>query len=495
MNLTSNLDQTRIRNQRMLLGNPLRGLTPEMLGRYLDSFNSGQLRDAARTWDLMERRSLMLGAVARKRYNSISRLDWQILKQEESPEAEAQAEFLDQFWRSIVVSDAMERDRKGGVRMLLRQAAFSIGHRYSVHEIVWKPEPGRLSATFTRVPLWFFENTTGTLRFLEGDFSLTGVDLAPGGWLVHVGDGLMEATSIAISQSGLAFGDFLAYSEKFGMPGLVVKTGATPGSPEWQQAEEAASKFGQDWAAVFSKDTDVDTIEVGGAQMPQERIIELLQRQIIVMWLGSDLATISGGNASGASLQGDQSEILLQDDIEAVVEPLREQVERIALEWRFGVGVRQLARLNLIMPNKEASSVDLAVDRFLVEAGVRLPSADAAERYGRRMADPEEKDILVLPQAGAAPGAGLPTLANEQAQGADAVAKAVADVMAPVRDRLAQIAQLTDPTERREALLELRAELPERLRAIKMGSTAVRAFERSIGAALVSGLLTTQGSN
>lgn len=492
MNIKSQLDQARLRNQRMLLGNPLRNLTPELLGRYLDSFNAGYLSDAARTWDLMERRSLMLGTVARKRYKAVSRLDWQVLTEDDTPEAEAQRDFLDQFWRSVEVTDAMEMNRRGGVRMLMMQAAFAVGHRYSVHEIVWRPDPVRgLSAQFIRVPLWFFEATTGKLRFLQGEGALNGVDLEPSRWLVHVSDGLMEATSIAVSQAGLALGDFLAYSEKYGMPGIIAKTAAVPGSAEWDKAAEAVGAFGQDWAAVFSKDTDIEKVEVGGSQMPQERIWAELERRIVMLWRGSDLATMSAGNSSGASLQGDESSILLEDDIEAVVEPLREQVERIALEWKFGPGVRQLARLNLILPKKESSYVDLAVDRFLLEAGVKLSAADAAERYGRRKAEDGDQ-LLSLPIQGATPG--QPVAVNE-AQPADGVAKAMADLLAPVRDRLAQIQRMTDPKQRTEALLELRASLPERLRAIKAGSEVARAFERSIGSALVSGLLTTPGPN
>ena len=54
-----------------------------------------------------------------------------------------------------------------------------------------------LTATFRFCPLWWFEGTIGRLRFLPTEFAIYGVDMEPGGWLVTVGDGLMEACSVA----------------------------------------------------------------------------------------------------------------------------------------------------------------------------------------------------------------------------------------------------------------------------------------------------------
>ena len=78
MKTYSRLSEARLRQQRQLVGNPLRGLTPEILSAQLDSFQAGDLRAAAQIWAIMERRSPTLGSVARKRYKAISRLDWEI---------------------------------------------------------------------------------------------------------------------------------------------------------------------------------------------------------------------------------------------------------------------------------------------------------------------------------------------------------------------------------------------------------------------------------
>ncbi len=53
--------------------NPIRGLTPELLAQYLDSFRLGFFRNAALTWDAMERRDSLLQTVAPKRKKSVAR--------------------------------------------------------------------------------------------------------------------------------------------------------------------------------------------------------------------------------------------------------------------------------------------------------------------------------------------------------------------------------------------------------------------------------------
>ena len=70
----------------------------------------------------------------------------------------------------------LEQDVRGGFRLLVEQMMGAQGDRYACHEIVWQPtidaitgEP-RLTAEFNFVPPWFFEATTGRLRFIQHYF-------------------------------------------------------------------------------------------------------------------------------------------------------------------------------------------------------------------------------------------------------------------------------------------------------------------------------------
>ena len=119
--------------------NPIRGLTMQNLVSQLDNFQLGYVAFAALTWDVMERRDYMLKGVAAKRRKDVSRLKVEILQVEESPEAEAHAEALRDFYDNLTAVNALDENERGGVGLLIRPRMDSGGKYYAVHEIVWQP--------------------------------------------------------------------------------------------------------------------------------------------------------------------------------------------------------------------------------------------------------------------------------------------------------------------------------------------------------------------
>jgi hypothetical protein len=96
------------------------------------------------------------------------------------------------FYANCRVTNALDENEKGGFKLLLRQMMDAVGKKYAVHEIVWRTveasgvenaasetaDPSgslgtavptiptqRYTAEFRFVPLWFFENTTGSCVF------------------------------------------------------------------------------------------------------------------------------------------------------------------------------------------------------------------------------------------------------------------------------------------------------------------------------------------
>jgi len=231
--------------------NPLRSLTPEVLARQLDNFAVGYLREIAITWEAMERRDAMLRNVSLKRKKCVARNGWEILtvpnlsKEQEAAAAQHKAA-LEFFYNNLSCTSVLEQNERGGLSLLLRQMMDAVGKRYAVHEIVWRPQRNDgvpatampsdekaipqpdvlLTAEFRFVPLWFFEARTGRLRYLEQESAIDGKEMVDREWLVTVGDGIMEACSVAYMFKSLPLKDWLALSEKFGMPGLLGKTDA-----------------------------------------------------------------------------------------------------------------------------------------------------------------------------------------------------------------------------------------------------------------------------
>ena len=387
--------------------NPIAQLTPAYLTSSLDLFAQGYLGQFARLADAIERRDDKIAACRRKRISAVARYGFEILTadvgedKELAVTAEQHKEVLEYFYGNVTACNALDENQRGGFSLLARQMADAIGKKYAVHEIVMKPgdgaEDGGLTAELRFCPLWFFENRTGKLRFLDQDAATEGKDMSAEQWLVTVGDGIMEACAVAYLYKRLPLQDWLSYTEKFGMPGLLGKTPATPGSAEWNAMESAVGAFMNDWAAVVNQGAEISLVEAsaGGGQNPFEPLIERMDRAIAILWRGADLSTMSAGNGEGqgASVQGGEGELLEQDDAAWLAETMQMQLSRLVIEYHFGKGVRPLAYIQIKTRDDGDTRLDIEVLRAAREMGIPIAVKDARERLG--LVTPDEGEELL----------------------------------------------------------------------------------------------------
>ncbi len=401
---------------------PLPSLNPRSLTQSLQQFEYGYLETAARTFDAMERRDDRLASVAGKAKSALARHGFEVLiadgrlTKAQRAEAQRHQAALEYLYTHCTATNAVREDETGGFSLLVRQMADAIGKRYSVHEIVWEPgDDGTLTATFRHAPLWFFEAITGRLRFKTQDGVAEGVPLDPDAWLVTVGDGIMEACAVLWMFKHLPLRDWLAYSEKFGLPYLLGKTGAAFNSAEWNAMAAALRGFGSDGAAVVGGADDIVPVQagVGGERTPYEGLVERSDRALSILWRGADLGTQShgtGGGGQGASVQADETAALDEDRAAWLTESLL-PVSRTAIRYLFGSGTRPLAYVRIKTLVRRNIQLDLAVDAFLLNNGAPVSRADALERYGRPTLDADAP----LLQPPAATGGSARAVASEDA--------------------------------------------------------------------------------
>lgn len=489
--------------------NPIRQLTPELLSSYLEQFRIGFFRNAALAWDAIERRDATVMSVAPKRKMSVSRHGYEVLTVDDSPKAMAQKEFLEHFYDNCSATTALEPDEEGGFSLLLRQMMDSVGKRYSVHEIIWQPKPdGNLSAKFIHCPLWWFEGTIGKLRYLLNEFSVYGVDMQPGEWLITVGPGIMEACSVAYMYKNLSLRDWLSFSEKFGFPGILGKTQGALGSAEWNAMEEAVRNFASDWAAVTNSGNEIDLIEAKTTgQSPFQELVEMMDRRIVTLWRGSDLGTNSRSNGTGASLQAGESEILEVDDAMMLTETLARKVSRYALAWKFG-NVTPLAYVKIKVAPQAATDMDLRIDQFLLSCGFPLSVRDAANRFSRPMPDGTDENELLTPPASPmqdnAPAAANPvdtfanaaSVAQQNNQAANILAEnarnsilsALNDDVSHVIERINAILSIEDEAVFRAKLKAFIDDFPKLKQSVLADPATARALAPVISSALANGM-------
>jgi phage gp29-like protein len=469
---------------------PLNHLTPTRLVGLLDSFNTGYLAETARVWEAMLRRDDRLPALANKRLSAVARYGFDVVRVDTQgdtaleAEAAAHAEVIEYFLNHLTATNAMDENQRGGFALLVRQMASAIGMRYAVHEIVWEPSPEGLTATFRHVPLWFFEARTGRLRFLEQDYGITGIDMPEEEWLVTVGPGLMEASSVCWMYKRLPLRDWLAYSEKFGFPGVLGKTSAAKGTPEWEAMQDAVRAFANDFAAVCNASEALELIEAKGTgTLPFAPLIERMDQALAILWRGGDLGTASGKGAdsTGASLQGDESDLLEQDDAAWLSEILQTSIIRQVVEYHFGPGTRPLAYVQLRTRDRKDTRLDLTLFETLKRIGLPLAIDPLYERFGLTAPRPDQA-LLTAPAMPTPPE----PLANEVATALGVPQGWVA----PIDDLLATMqarAATATPDEWTAFLQATQARLPELLGDMDTEALA-SIFESTLGSAVLEGV-------
>jgi len=390
MKTSPTLPSSRLRASRRAAFNPVRALTPENLTRQLDAFHAGRLAEAARLWEVIEQRDDLVKSVTNKRKKAPGRFGWDIETDDDSSAALRHKAALEDFYQNLESTNAADLNERGGFTLLLRQMMDAMGKRYAVHEIVWRPQPGgqSLHASFRFVPLWFFENRTGRLRFLPTDAASEGQPLRDSEWLVTTGDGLMEATSVAYLFKHLPLRDWLVYCERNGMPGVRGVTDAAPGSPEWESARDAVRDFGAEFHALMSRGTDIESVDLSTTgEQPYPELVDRMDKAIATLWRGSSMGSVADAGA-GISLQGKETALIERQDVEHLSETLHTQVDRWVTHYLFGESPRARIAIRHKDAGLGAEEMEAARD-ILAEA---IPKAIAS--LVKRLSHPDRFQTL-----------------------------------------------------------------------------------------------------
>ena len=438
--------------------NALYALDPDVLVRHLSAFGRGDICGLERVLDEFETREDKMRIGAFKMAAAVSSKPWEvrIRKGEEgNPRAKVHQKTLTRFWNRVEATDAFCRNRRGGIRLLVKQMMSAQSRVYSVHDICWKVNPdGTLDATFTHVPAWCFENRTGRLRYIRDDGQTQGEEMRDGEWLVAVGEGVGIPSAILAMAKRLSWNDWLLFSEKCGMPVIIGKTAAQRGTAAWDQLARAIRAVAPKTGLVADTGSDIAAVPMGagGGKDTYRELVETVDRAISALYRGGDLATVSGGpDSAGVNAQEGESELMDADGCAMVSETLRDQVEKFVVRFECG-DFEPLAEI-VVNPPAETENIDreIRIDAHLAGLGVRLSKSDALARYGRTEAtgDGDALEPRQPANPGGFGGIGLPNEAPAPRNPSSDVAKPLQN--APRGGGATDIPQ--NATERSTALL------------------------------------------
>lgn len=485
--------------------NPLRSLTPATLTSALDGYDAGNLRAAALLWQAIALRDDTVAAVKPKRELATAERAWTVLAIDDSEEAKAQKEVLSWFWNHVSVENAYDRNQRGGFSKLVEQMMEARSYGFAVHHIVWQPG-GQLSAKFEYVPLQFFENRAGRLRFIADGISYEGAEMAEGEWMVTSSAPIMVAASIGYMFKRLSYNDWVAFSEKFGMPGVLGRTGASAESASGMAMASAVQSFGNEWVGVIYGDDGSGKIEIikadgSSANLPMPALIDRIDRKLASLYRGSDLSSMSSGqgNVTGASVQAEETDIFDRADARMISETLN-QVDRLVLAYAFGEDVEPLAYVQLTLPdNKDLRfqldaiekltglGMEIGVESTRELLGITAPRAGEALLSKPKLATPPiASPVEKLPAANDRKAGGRdPHMQEFLARASDLISQARAEDAAAIRQALADVLQGPDGA----FLKRLQAFRDEVLALATLSAPETeKAFAAVLGTALLNGL-------
>lgn len=457
---TKHISLARIRDEVRLRYNPLNNLTPQKITSAMDDFRAGHLSRAAKIYDAIRRRDGIVQACVQKRKRATSRLGWTIVEMGEDEKASAkQAEFLEDFYNNIKITSAADANKVGSMSMLIENILSALENQYAVSEIIWDTSNApKLRAEIRSVPLWFFENTQGILRFKKSSYDTEGIELKKNGWLVSVNDSpLMEATAVCYIIKRFAMGDWSAFSERFGSATPVLNSTAARGSTEWEESVNTLSHLANGMGIVIGRDEVFDLKQANGTGAPFKDLVDEMNRMIALIWRGSDLSTLSASNNTGASLQADEAEILEDSDCALVEETLAHYLTLPALQWRFGTNATPAAYLQLTRKNRADKLKQLDVFKRSTELGCPPSKRDVYEAMEIREPESDEEKAEILQQS-------IETFANSEnatKTTIDELAEAKRKDIEPLLKEFEALEKITDAEEYATALSNLEKKMLE----------------------------------
>jgi phage gp29-like protein len=459
----------------------IRGLSPDDLSLQLEAFDRGMLRTVIPMWRKMARRDGHLLSVSEKRLGRLAAMDWEVNPVDSSPEAKRQAEFLGAFLEAIPDFDTR-----------LEELGEAIMFSIAGHEIEWLPNGG--PGGELRCKLWKqnpedLDLTVGRPRLWVRNASC--IELPPDKFVIHrLKVGLMEPSSILYVMKMITAGQWLAFGEKFGMPGIIGNAPASASQADVEKFYQMLCNWAQEFVAVNREGYTVTTLPAAGANgtLTYPQLVEWADKENSKIWTGHTVTT--DGQSGSGTLAGEGAQDQLDSLVTADAGRLSATIERAlcepAVRFQFGQPLLAHFRLKTEKPISPADkAVEATTDNTLInDLGMKIPLADLYAKYGYRMPEGDEPVASGRPQpaafnplrdpAGNSPGNPIAFKSVATPDQVDAARKEMSGMLAPLQQLVDRAGEMTE-AEFKAAVLKL--QLPVEGLAGEMQKLLIDAYQ------------------
>lgn len=389
-------------------GHPAEGLTPRKLAQIHRAAAEGDAVDYLELAEDIEERDLHYAAVLGTRKRAVAQLPVTVEAASDDPGHVEHADFLREWLASGVVEEA------------LFDMLDAVGKGFSVLEIMWRTEPGRVvPERFIYRPQRWFDTSRedgDTIMLREG---ATLQPLAPHKFFVHrhpsksglvMRSGLARIASWAWMYKSFTVKDWAIFVQNYGQPLRLGRYGPEASEADRRVLWQAVANIAGDCAAIVPKGMEIEFVEVKdagrGAEI-YERRADWMDRQISKLVLGQTTTTdaVSGGHAVAKEHR------LVQEDIERadarlLSTSLTRQLAHAIVAFNFGP---QDAYPSIRIGRPDEVPLKDVVDAVqkLGPIGLRVEASQIRDRLG--LAEPAE-DVEVIGGRTAAPPVPQPAL-------------------------------------------------------------------------------------
>ncbi len=330
-------------------------LTPSKLSRMLSSFAHGELDVGLGLMERIESNDLFFRQIMAKRRTGVTRLPWEIRPAsdyEAGVGGEEQATYCQKALLQVECWDA--ENCLGGFPEVLKHLSTAVGRNVAVAELVWEGRGYDYNLVrIDKVPsraLWYDAAREQWGLRIRSKYDQYGIlaGASPNKWVVYMPqqattptfrDGLMVGSMRMYLMKWVPVRYWINYSEIFGMP---VRTATYPeGSSD--EVKFGILKMLQQMAVsacgVFPAGSEVTFLEASRrSDSPYSPIIEWVDRQFVIGWLGQELTTTTakGSGTLAGEVQKTEFENILTDDAEIEARMVRNQILAPLVRLKFG---------------------------------------------------------------------------------------------------------------------------------------------------------------
>ena len=370
------------------------GIDPSRLGAVLRAADSGSSREWFILAEEVEELFPHYQAVLSKRRRQVSQLPIMVQAAAGDKAYDIHAEFVREWIGAGVLQRAMF------------DITDAIGKGFSVSEIIWQTEPGRVRpAEIAYRPPSFFElswedGATVRLRTQNGF-----ADLAPHKFLLHthrsksglvVRSGLTRSVVWLWMWSSFTLKDWAVFVQGYGLPIRIGRYGPEASETDKRVLWRAVSSIAGDVAAIIPKSMEMelvkDTDRAAGTQLYLLRA-DWLNHEVSKLVLGSTAGTdaIRGSHAVGQEHREAENDVE-QFDAGLLATSITRQLVQTMIGFTFGPQA-EYPVLTIGRPNKVPLADVITAIADLGGMGLRVKASEVLELLQLSM--PEDGDVTI----------------------------------------------------------------------------------------------------